>query len=173
MFEALDIDASQSWFGSLVGITQQAVSKLVIKGVIPKTGTYREWLLAYTSALRATASGREEEASLTSARIRESSAGAALKELNFHKQAENLVEVAALEPILSSWAARGRSAVQAAEAKIIAGLESKYSLNLDEQLISEPLRAALKTIADYPSGIDSDAEASGEGVRAAETDSDD
>jgi transcriptional regulator with XRE-family HTH domain len=166
----LDIEATQSGFGILVGISQQAVSKLVFKGVIPKAGTYREWLQAYTSSLRTTASGREEEASLTASRIREADASAALKELNFHKQAENLVEVAALEPLLASWAARGRSAVQAAEAKIIEGLESKYGLELDEQLVMEPLRSALKTIANYPSGNDCDVEAGGERVSATGTD---
>jgi hypothetical protein len=156
LFDQLDSSATQSGFGVLVGISQQAVSKLVTKGVIPKTGSYREWLLAYTGALRTTASGREEEARLTSARIREADASAALKELNFHKQAETLVEVAAIEPLLISWAARSRSAVQAAEAKIIEGLESKHGLNIDGDIISGPLRSALKTIADYPAGIESD-----------------
>ncbi|ODC01189.1 hypothetical protein A3197_01515 [Candidatus Thiodiazotropha endoloripes] len=160
-FDQLDRTATQSGFGVLVGISQQAVSKLVTKGLIPKTGSYREWLLAYTKALRATASGREEEARLTSARIREADASAALKELNFHKQAESLVEVAAIEPLLISWAARSRSAVQAAEAKIIEGLESKHGLNIDGDLISGPLRSALKTIADYPTGIESDVDEGG------------
>jgi hypothetical protein len=155
-FGQLDSAATQSGFGVLVGVSQQAVSKLVTKGVIPKTGSYREWLLAYTGALRTTASGREEEACLTSARIREANASAALKELNFHKQAETLVDVAAIEPLLISWAARSRSAVQAAEAKIIEGLESKHGLNIDGDIISGPLRSALKTIADYPAGIESD-----------------
>ncbi|MES9830511.1 MAG: hypothetical protein ABW201_19835 [Candidatus Thiodiazotropha sp.] len=155
-FDQLDRPATQSGFGVLVGISQQAVSKLATKKVVPKTGSYREWLLAYAAALRATAGGREEEARLTAARIREASASAALKELNFHRQAENLIEVAALEPLLISWAARARSAVQAAEAKIIEGLESKHGLELDGELISGPLRSALKTIADYPAGIEGD-----------------
>jgi hypothetical protein len=156
LFDQLDNPATQSGFGVLVGISQQAVSKLVTKGVIPKAGSYREWLLAYTDALRTTASGREEEARLTSARIREADASAALKELNFHKQAETLVEVSAIEPLLISWAARALSAVQAAEAKIIEGLESKHGLSIDVDLISGPLRSALKTIADHPAGIESD-----------------
>lgn len=56
------IDLNTQWtqaeFGKLVGISTSAVSHLVAKGIIDKHGTAGEWLLSYTSSLRASAAGR-------------------------------------------------------------------------------------------------------------------
>jgi terminase small subunit / prophage DNA-packing protein len=55
----LHSQSTQSQFGELVGISQQAVSNLVNRGVIEHGETLGVWLLSYCSHLRETAAGRE------------------------------------------------------------------------------------------------------------------
>jgi len=49
---------TQTEFGALVGISQQAVSELVQSGVLPAGAPWRTWLLAYCARLREQAAGR-------------------------------------------------------------------------------------------------------------------
>lgn len=49
---------TQEEFGALVGISQQAVSALVVAGVLDVGDSGRDWLLAYCNRLREQAAGR-------------------------------------------------------------------------------------------------------------------
>lgn len=49
---------TQSEFGSAVGISQQAVSGLLADGLLPKDGSFGDWLGAYCDRLREQAAGR-------------------------------------------------------------------------------------------------------------------
>ena len=49
---------TQEEFGVLVGVTQQAVSDLIRRGVIARGEPVGQWLLAYSSHLREQAAGR-------------------------------------------------------------------------------------------------------------------
>lgn len=49
---------TQAQFGDLVGISQQAVSDLVRRTILPDGATGDEWLLAYCDHLREVAAGR-------------------------------------------------------------------------------------------------------------------
>lgn len=60
----LDAPGTQAQFGELVGITQQAVSLLVGRQLLPDGASLGEWLLAYTDHLREMAAGRGGEGSL-------------------------------------------------------------------------------------------------------------
>lgn len=153
MFEYLDKQATQTGFGDLVGVSQQAISKLVAKGVIPQAGTYRQLLIVYVDHLRQVASGREEEARLTAARIREAEANADLKELQFVERLGAVVEVDAIAPALAGWAVRARTAIVAAGDRIRDAIESKHGIEIEDGIITEPLRAALEDVADYPTDL--------------------
>lgn len=61
---------TQADFGSLVGITQPAVSDLQSRGVLAPGATAGVWLLAYTEHLREMAAGRGGEGGLELARER-------------------------------------------------------------------------------------------------------
>lgn len=54
----LDVKATQRQFGSLVGVTQQAIQIAVAEGILSSGDTYRGWLLAYCKRLREQAAGR-------------------------------------------------------------------------------------------------------------------
>lgn len=61
---------TQADFGSIVGITQPAVSDLQSRGVLAPGATAGVWLLAYTEHLREMAAGRGGEGSFELARER-------------------------------------------------------------------------------------------------------
>lgn len=54
----LSSPVTQAQFGDLVGMSQQAVSDLVRRGVLPDGACGDEWLLAYCDHLREVAAGR-------------------------------------------------------------------------------------------------------------------
>lgn len=56
--EALTTTVTQEEFGRLVGVSQQAVSALVVDGVLPRGASLGAWLLAYCGRLREQAAGR-------------------------------------------------------------------------------------------------------------------
>jgi len=58
--KTVDLEApmTQAAFGELVGITQQAVSDLAARGVLPAGSIAAVWLLAYCERLREQAAGR-------------------------------------------------------------------------------------------------------------------
>lgn len=57
----LDESLKQAEFGRLVGISQQAVSDLLSRGVLQPGQPGREWLTAYCGHLREVAAGRQGE----------------------------------------------------------------------------------------------------------------
>jgi phage terminase Nu1 subunit (DNA packaging protein) len=59
---------SQEQFGAVVGISQQAVSDLMGRGVIMPNQSLGEWLIVYCSRLRTQASGRDSEGTLAKER---------------------------------------------------------------------------------------------------------
>jgi phage terminase Nu1 subunit (DNA packaging protein) len=54
----LDSVVTQARFGELVGVTQQAVSDMVARGILQPSESLRSWLLAYCDHLREQAAGR-------------------------------------------------------------------------------------------------------------------
>ena len=56
---------TQAEFAADVGISQQAVSELVLNGVLKEGDTEAQWLLAYCLRLREQAAGRLETGSLS------------------------------------------------------------------------------------------------------------
>jgi len=58
MVRDLTTPGTQDEFGALVGITQQAVSALAQRGILPDGATLDEWLLSYCEHLRMIAAGR-------------------------------------------------------------------------------------------------------------------
>lgn len=148
----IDKPVSQGRFGTLIGITQQAVAKHVASGVLRDGATLGEWIRSYCEKLRAEASGRasDDSLALTRAKTREALSKAQLSELNYHRELEQLVPAEAVEPMLQSWAVSGRAEVTRAIESVIAAIESKHKIEIERELYEKPLRAALDAIASYP-----------------------
>jgi phage terminase Nu1 subunit (DNA packaging protein) len=54
----LDQSTSQADFAEMVGVSEARVSQLMADGVMPRSGTAHDWLLAYCDRLRDQAAGR-------------------------------------------------------------------------------------------------------------------
>lgn len=143
--------ATQTGFAKLVGISQQAVSKLKSNGIIKAGGTYNQWLISYVERLRSEAGGREQDERLSAARIRQTEMDANLKELEYLKESKQIISRDDLEPLLDSLVSAIQFNVMAARDQIIEGIESKHSVTLDDESVSGPLRNALASVADSAS----------------------
>lgn len=171
----LDEPAAQAGFGALVGVSRQAVGDAVSRGVLEPGASVGVWLQAYCSNLREVAAGRggDDQASLTQARARQAIADATLKELDYLERVGELVAVQDLEPRLSAWAVAIRAEVENAVARIIAHIESKHGIEIDQAAIDGIVCAALDAAAAHPLDGDLDAVAGVEPAEEAEEDPDD
>lgn len=142
--------ASQTAFAELVGVTQQAIAMKVKEGLLPRGGSYAEWLAIYCDRLRMEAAGRAGEAQqrLTEARIDEARENTAEKRQRRLKDAGNLLQRSDVEVILLELPVMTRQEVTITGEQIEEALQAKYSIELTDDDIKEPLRSALGRIAD-------------------------
>lgn len=170
----LTAPATQSGFGEIVGVSQQAIADRVKSGVLPREGTYGEWLYLYCEQLRKEAAGRSGEAQeqLTQARIEESRENAAEKKQRRLLQARQLILVSDIVHTVLDLAGTMRTQVTQAADKIHETIQDKYKLQLSDDDIHEPLRAALRHVADRAGELQRSAEAGPDGTDTAEGGSD-
>lgn len=114
--------------------------------------------IAYVRDLREKAAGRggDDQAALTRARTREAVAGAQIKETQFLESCGALVPVEQLEPLLEQWVIVARAEVRNAVDKIIADIQGRYDIEIDQSIIDGHIGAAYRLIGAYP-GRDSGA----------------
>lgn len=152
MNQILDLaaKAEQQRFGNVVGITQPAVAKHVKSGLLPRGGTYGEWLALYADQLRKEAAGRsgETQQTLAQARIEESRENAAEKKQRRLTAARQLLLRSDIEHLVLELAATIRQTVVSTGESMQESIESKYSVELTDDDITEPLRSALGHVAD-------------------------
>ena len=91
--------ASQELFADVVGITQQAVSEIFSRGILPRDATLRDWLHAYCANLREQAAGRSEELVRQRARLAMEQADRVAMENA--KMRRELAPIALLETVLA------------------------------------------------------------------------
>ncbi len=99
----LQARVTQAAFGGLVGISQQAVSDLLLRGVIADGGTCGEWLQQYCGHLREQAAGRLAAGDLDLATERAALARAQREKVEMQNAVtrRELAPVALLEQVLS------------------------------------------------------------------------
>jgi len=146
----LSATSTQTNFAALVGVSQQAIADRVKSGVLTRDGTVGEWLYLYCDQLRKEAAGRSGEAQgqLTFARIEESKENAAEKKQRRLVAAGQLLQLADVQHLLLELPTVVRTQMLQCAEKIQEGIETKYKLSLEETDVDEPIRAALRHIAD-------------------------
>lgn len=162
--------AKQTEFAMFVGITQPAVAQMVKKGTLEKGQTYGEWFDAYITKIRDEAGGRNQDDRLINARIRESEMNGNLKELDYLANLKKVIWVEDLEPLMSEFISAIGFQVRSAEDRIIEGIESRYDIELDDDIIREPVRAALTSIAGSSRQLISSIDTSTDGAETPTTD---
>tara|TARA_R100001143_G_scaffold31127_1_gene30198 strand:- start:22371 stop:22868 length:498 start_codon:yes stop_codon:yes gene_type:complete len=143
--------ASQTLFAQLVGVSQQVIALKVKDGILPRDGTYAEWLALYCDRLRNEAAGRAGEAQnrLTEARIAEAQESTAEKKQRRLKDAKQLLQRADVEVLILELPRITRQQIMTTGELIQEALEAKHGLELTDDDIQEPLRSALGRIADH------------------------
>lgn len=170
MITNLDETATQTGFASLVGVSQQAISKRVDAGTLAMGQTYRVWLQVLFEKLSTEAAGRggEDQASLTKARTEEATASAQLKQIMIMEKAGKLVPVDGIEPLLLAMVTAARTELLALPDKLTNELKALYGVEIDAALIEEKIHAALAHLAtSLPDILAGNAEASGDSMAAA------
>lgn len=146
----LSDQATQAGFANLVGTTQPAIQTMVARGILTRSGTYGEWLTEYCARLRSEASGRAADNSgeLTQARIEESRENTLSKRQERLTKAGVLVIADDVAQVVEHMAQSTKSSFLNAGDRIVESITSKYEIELDSELVYDPLRNALGRVAD-------------------------
>jgi transcriptional regulator with XRE-family HTH domain len=163
-----DLKASQTTFAMMVGVSQQAISQLKNKNVLPDGGTYADWLIAYLDRLRAEAAGRMQDEKLSHVRIRETEMSANLKELEYLEKLKQIIFVDDIAPLLNEFCTAVQFHVMSAQERIIEAVESKHEITLNDDDINKPLRAAIESVASGAGELIARISSSDDSVEAAE-----
>lgn len=154
----LDEPISQVEFADLIGISKQAVSAHIKGGVIPESGSCRQWLHAYCERLRLEASGRapsdaRERRDLAAARKDE--VQAALAERELYRQDGLILDIDSVRQAMSEWIALGKNEFLGAIDRMITAIESEHGITIDRAALQPDIDAALWAIGDYQFESDS------------------
>lgn len=169
MITNLDEVATQTGFASLVGVSQQAISKRVDAGTLTMGQTYRMWLQVLFEKLSTEAAGRggDAQGALTAARTEEATASAQLKQLMILEKAGKLVPIDGIEPLLIAMVTAARTELLALPDKLTNELKALYGVEVDAALIEENIHAALAHLAtSLPDILAGNVEADGGSVDA-------
>lgn len=147
----LNDPANQTKFSALVGISQQAVSKQVEKGALPKDGTYSEWLLMYVEHLREQAAGRggDTQADLTRARTEEAEVKAALGRLQVQEKLGRLVDIEEARELLTNWASFANREFRSAIDRLCLDIESVHGIAISSEVKDKNVSAAIGRVKNY------------------------
>ncbi len=97
----LDSVVTQTRFGEMVGVSQQAVSEMMARGVLQAGQPSGVWLLAYCAHIREQAAGRDPDGELAAARTRVSNEQADRLAMANAITRREFLPVALIEDVLS------------------------------------------------------------------------
>jgi len=153
MMAELNIKAkvSQTEFGRLVGVSQQAIAKQISNGVLNRKHDLGQWLIDYCEHLRKEAAGRggNLQEQLSQARLEESQEKTMSLRQKRLVDAGDLLILSDLEEAVLEIPGLFQTSIISAGSNIIDAIESKHGIELDESIVKEPLSAALKFVANH------------------------
>lgn len=152
-FESFDLTqpASQTNFARLLGISQQAVSAQVGKGVLPTGGTYLDWLREYYSHLSSQAAGRGGDSQMDVARatIEEKVTKTALARLQYHEELKRLIDIEEARQLLADWASFANRQFSQAYERLVLDIESQHDIAVSPELREKHAGTATQRIRSY------------------------
>lgn len=149
MTDLLKEKANQTSFAELVGVSKQAIQKVAVRAGLRKGGTHAEWLRAYCEHLRTEAAGRGGESmqDLTKQRILESREKTLSMQLENLERLGHLVSVEEMTGVFDELSSAVPISMNNAAESILSAIESRHSLNIDDELVHGPIRAATERLA--------------------------
>jgi phage terminase Nu1 subunit (DNA packaging protein) len=153
---------SQESFGQLVGVTQQAVSDLIGRGILPQGETAGSWLLAYTKHLREQAAGRGADGELARERARLAREQADRVAMENATSRRELAPVSVLELVLAKMAGDVASILQGIVPRVkrrVPTITSEALGVVEDELIKARTRAAGLSLDDIDDAADDEEDA--------------
>lgn len=149
--ECLNQKASQSGFGRLVGVSQQAISNQVHAGVLQDGGTYGEWLVQYCERLRTEAAGRsgDTDKRLTDSRIEESQIKTAQLRLTYNRDIGKAIYTEDAASVISDWARYANREYTQTTHRLVAEIQSANEITIDQVLVDSLVSPSVERIANY------------------------
>jgi hypothetical protein len=147
----LKTKVSQTEFGRLVGVSQQAIGKQVSNGVLNRKHNLGQWLVDYCEHLRTEAAGRggNLQEQLSQARLEESQEKTMSLRQKRLVDAGDLLILSDLEEVVLELPGLFQTSIISAASNIIDAIESKHGIELDELIVKQPLSDALRFVADH------------------------
>lgn len=166
----LEESANQTRFAKLVGSSQQAISKMVEKGVLRRGATTGEWLLQYSERLREIAGGRggDSQADLTKAKTEEAEVKAALGRLQYHEKLGNIIDNEEARAFLTEWAGYANREFRQGIERLLLDVESQFNVSVPVELREKHAGAAIDRVKGYALKLGEDGGSGGGAVSAAE-----
>lgn len=165
---------TQKVIGAHLDLDQAAVSRMLAElGIDWKKAGLDDIRLAYIRKLRAVAAGHKADngSDLIAERARRERLEADLAELKLAEMRGQLVSLAQLEPELSQMVVAFRTDVLSLPDKLKADLDALYGIDIDMQVIADPIHECLDQLARYdPERAGTGASAGGAGGAATEDD---
>jgi len=147
----LEEAANQTRFSKLVGSSQQAISKMVEKGVLRRGATSGEWLLQYCERLRDIAGGRggDSQADLTKAKTEEAEVKAALGRLQYHEKLGNIIDKEEAQAFLSDWAGYANREYRQGIERLLLDIENQFDITVPLELREKHVGATIERVRGY------------------------
>ncbi len=144
----LDIGATQQAFADLVGVSQQAISKQVEKGVLRPGQTMRQWLLAYCEHLRDQAAGRggDDQANLTRARAEEAQMKTANLRLDYNMKLGAVVVAKDAADAIGDWCRFANREYLQGLNNIVLEIQSAHNITVDNELVERIAHPTIERI---------------------------
>lgn len=148
----LDSKVTQNEFGLVVGVSRQAVSDYLARGIIQPDQTAGEWLLQYCENLRdqAAARGGNKQEGLAEARTREAEMSATLKELQIAEKTKLLVPANEVEAMMVAMITAAKNELLTIPDKAAQSIKMLHGIDIDPSLIQELVYESLQHLADEP-----------------------
>ena len=147
----LEAPANQTRFARLVGASQPSISKHVEKGRLPRDGSYKVWLIAYSEHLRDEAAGRGGSLSdeLSAARIEESRVKSANGRLDYLAKIAELIPREFSAKVLKDWASYANREFASAISTLVAEVQAEYDVDIDSELVNKIAGPTTERIRDH------------------------
>lgn len=140
---------TQTEIAEHLDMTDRSVRDIAKKlGIVTQECTLSEFRIAYIRHMRGVASGHQSSdgKSLTDVRLKEAEGNSILTWMTVGERSKTLVLFEDVEAALSELSGGLSDQVMSAGDRIVEAVESRYNIEIDENLINEPLRAALGSI---------------------------
>ena len=147
----LNARATHRGFASLIGVARGTVQEYVSSSIIPKGGTYKEWMLMYSAHARKQAQvhNNDKQEALTIAKTEEVVVKTAMQRVTYNERIGALIESTVAEQILGDWAAYAVREVENEINTLATKIEQSMGIEINNDLTNESISVIRNRITNH------------------------